>query len=86
MGPETLLGTQAGLTENIMSGLMVMGIGHLRGIAIQGRKKSQDTEGLGLFDLTGLHLGIPQPFPYVGIKTVGLLAPDLHTVLCNWEL
>lgn len=48
-------------------------------------EKSQDTEGLGLFDLTGLHLGIPQPFPYVGIKTVGLLAPDLHTVLCNWE-
>lgn len=45
MGPETLLGTQAGLTENVMSGLMVMGIGHLRGIAIQGRKKAKTQKG-----------------------------------------
>lgn len=42
MGPETLLGTQAGLREDVMSGLMVMGIGHLRDIAVQGRKEPRD--------------------------------------------
>lgn len=39
VGPEPLLGTQAGLRKDIMSGLVVMGIGHLRGKAVQGRKK-----------------------------------------------
>jgi hypothetical protein len=42
VGPETLLGTQAGLREDIMSGLMVMGIGHLRAIAVQERKEPRD--------------------------------------------
>lgn len=62
MGPETLLGTQAGLREDIMSGLMVMGIGHPRGITVQGREKPRD-RGLDFFDLTSLHLGIPSTFP-----------------------
>lgn len=34
VGPEILLGTQAGLREDTVSGLMVMGIGHLRAIAV----------------------------------------------------
>lgn len=71
VGPEILPGTQASLREDIVSVSRVMGISHLGGTEVQGRKKPRD-RGLDLFALLGLHLRTPQPSPYAGIKTVGL--------------
>lgn len=76
VGPEVVLGTQAGLRK---------GIGHL---SAQQHKGGKPRGGAGAgarpFDLTALHLGIPQLFPRAGISSWSIASPNPHTVLCSW--